>query len=141
MRIEVNNSPSEQELRVLGDGIKSFNRLHMPEVMVVEPDTKFAVFVKDDSGKIQGGIRATAFWNYCMLELLWLSEDYRGTGIGSDLMLAAESFAKKKGFQYMRTETLNFQAKPFYEKLGYQVFGELVDYPKGFTTYCLVKAL
>jgi hypothetical protein len=41
----------------------------------------------------------------------------------------------------MRTETLSFQARPFYEKLGYKLFGELVDYPKGHTTYCLVKKL
>ncbi len=54
---------------------------------------------------------------------------------------AAENFAKAKGFSYIRTETLSFQARPFYEKLGYKLFGELPDYPKGHTTYCLVKAL
>lgn len=56
-------------------------------------------------------------------------------------MNAAENFAKEKGFKYMRTDTLSFQAKPFYEKLGFKVFGELPDQPKGHTTYCLVKEL
>ena len=56
-------------------------------------------------------------------------------------MAQEERFAKEKGFAYIRTETTDFQAKPFYEKLGYRVFGELTDYPKGHTTYCLVKEL
>lgn len=56
-------------------------------------------------------------------------------------MAAAETYARNKGFQYIRTEKLDFQACPFYEKLGFRIFGELVDYPKVHTTYCLVKKL
>ncbi len=113
----------------------------MPDVVVFKDDTKFAVFAKDVNGKVLAGIRATAFWNYCIIELLWLANETRGLGIGSQLISAAEDYAKSKGFNYLRTETLSFQAKPFYEKLGFKVFGELPDYPKGHTTYCLVKAL
>ncbi|WHI49863.1 GNAT family N-acetyltransferase [Microbulbifer sp. MLAF003] len=99
------------------------------------------MFAKSENGEIQGGIRATGFWNYCIIELLWLSEDTRGLGVGSELVAAAEKYALEKGFQYIRTETLSFQARPFYEKLGFKVYGELPDYPKGHTTYCLVKKL
>ena len=121
MKIEVTLTPNKSDLATISDGIKSFNRQHVPEKVVSEPDTKFAAFVRDKNDVIQGGIRATAFWNYCILELLWLSENCRGTGVGTELMKKAESFAKEKGFEYMRTETLSFQAKPFYEKLGYKV--------------------
>ncbi|UTM59109.1 GNAT family N-acetyltransferase [Photobacterium sp. CCB-ST2H9] len=141
MNIEVTDNPNKNDLEVISKGIQSFNQQHMPDEVVFEPDTKFAAFAKDENGKVLGGIRATGFWNYCILELLWLSVETRGKGVGNKLMDAAEHFAKEKGFQYIRTETLSFQAKPFYEKRGYKVFGELPDYPKGHTTYCLVKEL
>ena len=141
MKIELAQSPSKSDLDTISQGIKSFNEEHMPNELAHEQDTKFAVFAKDDSGDVVGGIRATAFWNYCIIELLWLSEATRGKGIGSKLIIETEAYAREKGFQYIRTETLEFQAKPFYEKLGYEVYGELDNYPKGHTTYCLVKEL
>lgn len=141
MNIEVTSTPSKENLKTISQGIQSFNQQHMPDEVVFEEDAKFAVFAKDATGKIQGGIRATAFWNYCFIELLWLCADTRGSGIGTQLMAAAEKYAMEKGFKYMRTETLGFQARPFYEKLGYKVFGELPDHPIGHTTYCLVKEL
>lgn len=141
MKIELAPSPSKSDLATISQGIKSFNEEHMPDELVHEQDTRFAVFAKDDSGNVVGGIRATAFWNYCIIELLWLSEATRGKGIGSKLINETETYAREKGFQYIRTETLEFQAKPFYEKLGYKVYGELDNYPKGHTTYCLVKEL
>ncbi|MCK8046472.1 GNAT family N-acetyltransferase [Shewanella sp. 1CM18E] len=141
MNIEVTTSPSKQDLETISKGIQSYNQKYISDDVVFEPDTKFAAFAKDENGKVVGGVRAVAFWNYCILELLWLSDKTRGQGVGSKLMDAAENFAKEKGFGYMRTETLSFQAKPFYEKRGYKVFGELPDYPKGHVTYCLVKEL
>ena len=141
MNLVVTTSPTQEDLKALSVGIGSYNKDYLPDEVGFEKDTKFAVIAKDKSGKVLGGIRANAFWNYCTIELLWLSKETRGLGLGSNLMEAAEKFAKDKGFGYMRTETLSFQAKPFYEKLGYKVFGELPDYPKGHTTYCLVKEL
>ncbi len=141
MNIVVTTSPSKEELKTLSEGIGLFNQDYLPDEVGFEKDTKFAVFAKDENDNILGGIRANAFWNYCIIELLWLSKDSRGLGAGSKLVHAAEMFAKENGFNYMRTETLSFQAKPFYEKLGFNVFGELPDYPKGHTTYCLIKEL
>lgn len=141
MNIEVTSTPKKEDLQTISQGIKTYNQQHIPDGVVFEEDTKFAVFAKDDNGKVLGGIRACAFWNYCIIELLWLSENTRGLGIGKQLIEAAEKFALEKGFNYMRTETLSFQACPFYEKMGYTVFGELPNYPKGHTTYCLFKEL
>jgi hypothetical protein len=54
---------------------------------------------------------------------------------------AAEAFAVQHGFQYARVETTSFQAKPFYEKLGYEVLGVLDDFPPGYRSYYLKKRL
>ncbi|NMP17476.1 GNAT family N-acetyltransferase [Thalassotalea sp. Y01] len=141
MEIYLTTSPKPEELKTISLGIQSFNEQHLAKDVVYELDSKFAVFAKDSDGQIIGGIRANAFWNYCIIELLWLSDQARGQGVGSKLMNQAHLFAKQQGFAYVRTETVDFQAKPFYEKLGYQVYGELVDCPMGHTTYCLLKKL
>jgi ribosomal protein S18 acetylase RimI-like enzyme len=141
MKIELTLSPSKEDLKTISQGVELYNQNHMPDEVVFEADTRFAVFARNDSGKVIGGIRATAFWNYCTIELLWLSDEARGKGIGTKLMSQAESYAQDNGFEYIRTETLSFQAKPFYQKLGYEVYGELKDYPTGHTMYCLVKKL
>ncbi len=92
-------------------------------------------------GELVGGIRAVAFWGYLSIELLWLSESARGRGIGTGLVRAAEAFAVQHGFEYARVETTSFQAKPFYEKLGYDVFGSLENFPPGHRSYFLKKRL
>ena len=141
MIIQLDVSPTAEDLDVIGRGIKAFNRNHLPDEVVFEEDTRFVVFAKNEDGAVVGGIRALAYWNYCLIELLWLSTEIRRRGIGSQLIQQVEAYARDKGFEYIRTETVSFQAKPFYEKMGYEVYGELTDYPKGHTTYCLVKAL
>ena len=141
MKVELSLSPAAEDLKTISKGIESFNENHMPKEVVYEPDLRFAVFARDESGKIIGGIRANAFWNYCIIELLWLSKAARGSGIGTQMMNRAEAFARESGFEYARTETLDFQAKSVYQNLGYEVYGELRDYPKGHSTFCLVKRL
>ena len=133
--------PNEQDLKTISQGIQTFNQQHLPDDVVFEKDTNFAVFARNEQQQVIGGIRAVAFWNYCIIELLWLDEKARGLSIGSKLIAATEAFAKENGFNHIRTETLDFQAKGFYEKQGFSVFGSLPDYPVGHTTYCLVKSL
>lgn len=141
MKIELSLSPLKKDLQTISKGIQTFNQSHLPDDIVFENDQPFAVFARDKNGNIHGGLRATAFWNYCIIELLWLAESARGKGIGKNLTAKAEQFALEQGFGHIRVETLDFQAKSFYEKQNYKVFGELPDHPKGHTTYCLVKAL
>ena len=141
MNIKIEEDPSKGDLSVLSQGIQSYNQDYIPDDVVFEKDTRFVVFARNNKGDVIGGIRAVAFWNYCIIELLWLSSETRGQKIGRQLMAKAESYAIDKGFEYIRTKTISFQARPFYEKLGYKVYGELPDNPKGHTTYCLIKKL
>lgn len=41
----------------------------------------------------------------------------------------------------MKLDTYEFQARPFYERRGYVVFGVLEGYPANTRTYYLQKAL
>lgn len=141
MNIELHDAPATDDLQIISQGIKAYNQAYLPDEVVFEPDTRFAVFARNGEGCIVGGIRANAYWNYCLIELLWLTAEVRGVGVGSKLVAETERYARSKGFRFMRTETVDFQAKPFYEKLGYEVYGQLADFPAGHTTYCLVKKL
>ncbi len=141
MKIELSTSPSDIDLKAISDGISAFNEKYLPNDGAFDAGFRFALFARNDKGDIIGGIQASVVWSYCVLELLWLSEETRGSGVGTQLINELESFVKEKGLHQIRTETLDFQAKPFYEKNGYRVYGELNNSPKGHTTYFLVKKL
>jgi len=141
MLIVVDSNPAEKELETLSAGIQNYNKTFLPNEVVFEKDSRFAVFAYDKNNQVAGGIRAVAFWNYCIIELLWLSEEFRNKGLGKALLLKAEEYVRDLGFEYIRVETTDFQAKSFYEKQGYEVFGKLTNYPKGHDMYCLVKKL
>lgn len=140
-QVEVSSSPSPADLATLSEGIQDFNRRTVPGLPEVAQDLKFAVFARDTAGKVVGGIRATAFWGYLNIELLWLDASARGHGLGTRLVRSAEQFALRHGFRRARVETTSFQARPFYEKLGYRVYGELKDFPESHVSYFLAKDL
>lgn len=141
MDIEVTTVPSAADLEYISQGIQAFNRRAVPGIPEVADDLTFAAFARDTDGTIVGGIRAKAFWGYLSIELLWLDETARGGGVGTTLLLDAEAFALHCGFSRSRVVTTSFQARPFYEKLGYEVYGVLEDCPEGHTSCYLKKQL
>ena len=65
----------------------------------------------------------------------------RSQGNGTRLLRAAEDYAVERGCFAATLETASFEARPFYEKLGYEVFASLEDYPPGHTKFYLRKQL
>ena len=74
-----------------------------------------------------------------MIDGLWLTEQLRGRGLGRRLLLAAEAVAIKRGCRGAWLGTFDFQARGFYERLGYTVFAELANFPDRHTHYHLLK--
>ena len=100
-----------------------------------------AVFLRDDGGAVVGGAHGYVNWNWLFINLVWLSESLRGGGHGRRMILALEEAARERGCTHAHLDTFSFQARPFYEKLGYEVFGTLDDYPLGHRRFFLKKAL
>jgi GNAT superfamily N-acetyltransferase len=95
-----------------------------------------------DGDDLVAGLVADTWGRWLQVDLLWVREDQRGSGLGSRLLGLAEQRARdERGCIGVRLDTWGFQAKPFYEGLGYTVFGVLEDYPPGETEYLLAKRL
>jgi GNAT superfamily N-acetyltransferase len=78
-------------------------------------------------------------WLY--VELFHVPETLRGRGHGKALMARAEAFARERGLIGIWLDTFDFQARPFYESLGFSVFGTIEDHPIGGARHFLQKRL
>jgi GNAT superfamily N-acetyltransferase len=94
-----------------------------------------------DSDVIVGGLHGATMFSYLWIDLLFVPESMRGIGIGRKLMMQAEAEALRRGCNGVTLDTFSFQARGFYERLGYQVFGILDDCPPGHSRFYLTKRL
>ncbi|HEX5280945.1 MAG TPA: GNAT family N-acetyltransferase [Micropepsaceae bacterium] len=102
----------------------------------------FAVFLRDPNNHTGiGGLWAYSAYDWLFVELLFVPEAMRRHGIGSKLMRHAEDVALKRSCAGIWLDIYSFQARGFYEKLGYEIFGALDDFPKGHTRYFFRKLL
>lgn len=73
--------------------------------------------------------------------MLWISENHRKSGHGSKLLNEVERIARDEKCTLIHLETMDFQAKDFYIKNGYEIFGELENVPNGHKRYYMRKIL
>jgi GNAT superfamily N-acetyltransferase len=98
-------------------------------------------FLQNDDGEIVGGALGNIWGDWYFLDVLWVDRPLRGQDNGQRMLAAAEQHAVERGCTGAHLDTASFQARPFYEKLGYTVFGTLDDHPVGHTHYLLSKRL
>lgn len=100
------------------------------------------MYARDEGGKMRGGLIGNRQGVWLNIKYLWVSEEIRGSGLGGQLMQAAEEEAKRQGCQHALVDTFSFQARPFYEKQGYELTMTLDDFPyPGIQRHYLSKAL
>ena len=124
MQVRLENTES-QKSQIIGDLIRSYNRSKR-EAAESEP---LNIYVEDDSGELMAGLVGETFGNWLEIEYLFVKEDIRGQGIGSQLLQRAESEAKKRNCRFAFVNTYQFQAPAFYQKHGYKEVFTLKDYP------------
>ena len=124
MHIRLENTES-QKAQEIGNLIRSYNRSKR-EAAECEP---LNLYVEDEHGQLLAGLVAETFGNWLEIEYLFVKEELRGQGIGSQLLQQAESEAKKRNCRFAFVNTYQFQAPAFYQKHGYQEVFTLKDYP------------
>ena len=100
-----------------------------------------AILIRADDGAIVGGLWGMVSYRWLFVQYLVVPASMRGHGHGRALMLAAESEAKRLDCVGLWLDTFSFQARGFYEKLGYGCFGRIDDYPPGEARFFLSKRL
>ena len=134
---ELTREPAATDVQVIATGLKRHAMAEIGE----DGFKPVAVFVRDDSDAIRAGVSAYVNWNWLQVSLLWVADELRGRGIGSELLAKVESIARQDGCDRAHVSTLSFQAVAFYEIHGYSVFATLEDYPTGQAKHFLRKDL
>ena len=132
---------SEEETQFLDDKIVAFNKNHAPFTQ----DNNFISLnfnIKDTSGFVIAGINSLMYcWGMLYVDVLFVEESHRGQQLGSLLLSKAEAEAKSMGASLSHLDTFDWQAKDFYLKAGYEVFGVLDACPPGHKRYYMKKIL
>ncbi|SHE75124.1 Acetyltransferase (GNAT) family protein [Kaistia soli DSM 19436] len=101
-----------------------------------------AVLVRHpETGATIGGLWGRIIYDWLFVELLVVPAEFRGAGLGTQLMQTAEAKARASGCVGVWLDTFAFQAPDFYRRLGYQQFGVLPDHPKGRSRFFFMKRL
>lgn len=88
-----------------------------------------------------GGLWGRSLWGSLFIDIVFVPEALRGNGIGTSLLRQAEQEAVRRGCRDMWTDTYAFQARPFYEKSGFAVFGVLDGPAPIFPRFFLKKSI
>ena len=135
--IVLEEHPFEEDLQQVLDGVRRYNL----EVSGHQKPRPVACFLRDEDGQIVGGVQGDLWGRSVHIAAVWVAERQRGKGYGSALIREVENYAATHGHLLAYVETTSFQARPFYESLGYRVFGELVGIAEGCTLFFLRKEL
>lgn len=94
-------------------------------------DSEPVSLVLGRDGAVLGGLLGSIVWDWFHVEILSITESLRGRGYGRRLMAMAEDVARHRGCIGVWVDTTTFQAPGFYQKIGFELFGELPDHPRG----------
>ena len=132
---------SEKEAQFVDDEIVAFNKSHAPFTQ----DNDFVSLnfhIKREGGFVIAGINSLMYcWGMLYIDVLFVDKNYRDQHLGSLLLSKVETEAKTMGASLSHLDTFDWQAKYFYLKAGYEVFGTLDACPPGHKRFYMKKAL
>ncbi len=129
---------AEPAAQVVMGGLLAYNASFYGDT---SKEKKLAVHARAEDGRLVAGLLGQTNHKWLYIGWLWVPEELRNQGIGAELMLCAEAEALNRGCHHAHLTTLDFQARQFYEHLGYTVFGVLDDYPQPYKRLFMQKRL
>lgn len=126
--------PEDAEAAILA-GLKAHN-----DVMLGQTDRRnLFIPLKDDQGHIDGGLVGYTGRGWLYVEMLFVPERLRRQGMAGKLLQRAEQEARARGCIGAYIDTINPDARRAYERQGYEVFGRIDDFTKGFDITWMIK--
>ncbi|MBK9141676.1 MAG: GNAT family N-acetyltransferase [Candidatus Melainabacteria bacterium] len=135
--LKIESLPNQMDLAAVSAMLNEHNA---DQGLVYDPRA-LNIFVRDERGNVIAGLIGSTYWDWLRISKLAVARSARDQGLGTRLLQAAEEEASKRGCSSVFVDTFSFQAINFYKSLGYKVFAELPDYPKGHIRYFLTKKL
>jgi GNAT superfamily N-acetyltransferase len=137
VRISIETDAAAETRKTVESGLYSYNDRFAGPM----ENSILTIGARDAENTIIGGLIANLQpgWKWMTVHRLWIDEAYRRAGIGRRLLEAAEEEARKSGCLHVAVDTMEFQARGFYEKLGYRVYAVQEDYPVGHRKFLLRK--
>jgi GNAT superfamily N-acetyltransferase len=131
------DKPEESAWGIIGRGVGNYNKQQAGDNQF----QRLCYVLRTPDEEIVGGVLGEIYWGWFYLDLIWVKDELRGRGYGHQLLTRAEDEARQRGAKNVYLDTFSFQAPDFYIQHGYQVFGELQDFPVGQQRYFLKKQL
>jgi GNAT superfamily N-acetyltransferase len=125
-------------VEVITQGLIRFNERYLGPRPEPVP---FVFTLRDEAGEVVGGVVGDVNRKWCHIDMLWIDDAYRGHGHGTRLMARAEAFARARDCVGMYLDTASFQARPFYESLGFVVFGTHIEKFPGVSMFYMERRL
>lgn len=135
-KVVVDYTPNDADNDIVREGIIAFN-----ESIIDERDKVFSIFLKNDSGKVFGGIQAFMGTDSIYIDVLQVEGSLQKQGYGTKLLDTAEQEAVKNGCVFSAVDTFDFQSEKFYLQKGYERIGELKNCWLGHSKIFLRKNL
>jgi GNAT superfamily N-acetyltransferase len=135
MRLILESEPSCEDLETLERGLvnEAAGRVAVRDYVLL------TVLIRDSAGRIGGELRGATIRKWLHIRHLWVDKALRRRGYGRRLVETAEREAVRRGCHGSWVDTFSFQAPGLYERLGYEAFGELEDFPPGEKRFFLMK--
>ncbi|MCI1677237.1 MAG: GNAT family N-acetyltransferase [Ewingella americana] len=136
--IELTDTFEEGLEETIGNGLNQFN----DDVTGISDRQPLAVVVRDhETGRVIGGMTGRSSLGLLFVDLFYLPPALRGGGLGSEILKRFEDEGRRRGCISAVLYTISFQAPAFYEKHGWQRFGEVPCSPPGTTRIFMSKSL
>jgi ribosomal protein S18 acetylase RimI-like enzyme len=107
----------------------------------LSPIRPFSIFIKDQKEQVLGGASGTLFYGSLYVDSLWIDKTLRHQGWGKKLMYEAEQIGRAHGALFVTLNTMDWEALPFYQKLGYSIEFTREGYEKNSKMFMLRKPL
>ena len=137
-QIVLTDAPDAADTAIVADGLRDYNTKEAG----YNDYRPLAVFVTDPAtGKVVGGLYGGSYLGQLRIDRFFLPEDRRRDRLGSRVLALAEEEGRRRGCSRIALNTLEIQARPFYEKQGYTMAAQLDCPSPGVTRYLMTKKL